>query len=111
MPAMMFQPGNRERAGIRLAVNQKWFAPAKMSHTRTVNLFREMPAGADTVFHQFFFSMMPPDMLQIGHGALDFSTLGHCMDKVIEHSHFPPGEKAGYLFRPGLHFRPFLKWY
>src|SRR5919106_712916 len=47
--AMVFQSGNCERPGIRFAIEQKWFAAAKVGYSRTVNRFGEMPAGTMTV--------------------------------------------------------------
>src|SRR6476646_2767232 len=99
---MMLQTSDRERARVGMPVKQKWLAPTKMSHAWTANLFRKMPTKPNTVVHQFFFSMMPPDMLQVGHGTLDFSMLRHRVDEIIQHSHFAPGKQARRLSSPGL---------
>jgi len=46
---MMFQSGDRERPGIRFAIKQKRFAPAKVRYSRTLNRFGEMPAGTTAI--------------------------------------------------------------
>src|SRR6266576_3359672 len=68
-----------------------------MRYPRAANLFWEMPAGASTVLHQFFFPMMYPYVLQVGHGTCDFSALRHRMDKVIQHSHVAEFEQTWNL--------------
>src|SRR5436190_2900845 len=109
--ALMLQPGNRERTCIGIWIKEERLAPAKMTHTWTANLFREMPATADTVFYEFFFAVMPPDMLQIGHRNCDFTTLRHRVDKVIECSHFTPGKQPWRLLRPRFSSIPYIKGY
>ena len=75
LPAMMLQPRNRERSQISLPINQNRFPSAKMSNARPGNAFWEMPIAASAVLHQFFFPMMYPYVLQVGHGALDYIAL------------------------------------
>src|SRR6476620_10115456 len=82
-----------------------------MSHAWTANLFRKMPAKPNTVLNQFFFSMMSPDMLQVGYDTLDLSMLRHRVDEIIQHSHFAPGKQARRLSSPGLSSIPYIERY
>lgn len=74
-PAMMFQASYSERVGI--PIKQEWLAPAKMRDARAANVLRKVPAGAITIVYELFFAVVPPYMLQVGHGALDFAALRH----------------------------------
>src|SRR5882724_1007252 len=108
---IVFQPGNRERPRICFVVKQKWLAPAKVRDSRTFDRFREMPAGAATVLHEFSFSVMPPDVLQVRHGSFDFSALCHGVDMIVEHPHFSPCKEPGNLVVPRFNFCPVVKRY
>src|SRR5436309_11792649 len=70
-----------------------------------------MPIAIGTILFQFINSVMPPDVLQVGHGSLDFSALRHGVDMIIEHSHFSPCEETRNPFSPAFHFRPPPKRY
>ena len=77
VPSMVLQAGNSKRSRVSLPVKQEWFAPAKMRYPGTPDFFREMPICPTQSSIKFFFPMMPPDMLQIGHDNLEFSALSH----------------------------------
>ena len=62
---MMFQAGDGEWSGIRFAIEQERFAPAKVRYSRAVNHFRETPAGTTAILDQLLFSVMFPDVLQV----------------------------------------------
>ena len=80
---MMFQPGNSERSRVSLPVKQERFATAKVRYARTPDCFGEMPIAIRTILFQFVKAMMSPDVLQVGHGTLDFSTLPHRVNEII----------------------------
>src|SRR5438874_2824797 len=103
---MMFQTGDGERSGIRFAIEQERFTPAKVRYSRTINRFRETPAGTTAILDQLLFSVMFPNVLQVGSTSLDFSALAHGVNMIIQHSHVSPCEKIWDLFSPCLDFRP-----
>ena len=103
---MMFQSGQRERPGVRLAIEQKRFVSTKVRYSRTINPFGKMPAGSTAILDQLLLSVMFPNVLQVGRRNLDLFALRHGVNMIIQHAHVSPSEKTGNFSFPPFDFGP-----
>src|ERR1043166_1832684 len=74
-----------------------------MCHPGAANLFRKMPTNPNTVVHQFFFSVMPPDVLQVAHYCSYFPPIRSPVNNIVQHSLFAP-IKCGRLLPFPSHY-------